>query len=184
MKAYKAIILTFIITLIISLTATAQRNYTQEADDAFKLEQYNLSIDKYKKAYTKVKQNRAEKNRILFQIAEAYRMMGNTKNAEIAYKRAIKVNYFKQEPKVYSYLADALRVNQKYDEAMEMYQKYLKLVPGDEKAMNGLESCKVAGEWINKPTRYEVTNMKRWNTRDNEWAPCFGDRKKYNELVF
>ncbi|MFZ4401138.1 MAG: OmpA family protein [Bacteroidales bacterium] len=184
MKAYKAIILTFIITSVISLTATAQRNYTQEADDAFKLEQYNLSVDKYKKAYTKVKQNRAEKNRILFQIAEAYRMMNSTKNSEIAYKRAVKVNYFKQEPKVYLYLADALRINQKYDEALDAYQKYLKLVPGDEKGVNGAESCKVAAEWINKPTRYEVTNMKRWNTRDNEWAPCFSDRKKYNELVY
>jgi len=184
MKAYKAIILTFIISSIISLTATAQRNYTQEADDAFKLEQYNLSIDKYKKAYTKVKQNRAEKNRILFQIAEANRMMNNTKNSEIAYKRAIKVNYFKQEPKVYLYLGDALRVNQKYEEALESYQKYLKLVPGDEKGLNGIESCKTTSEWINKPTRYEVANMKRWNTRDNEWAPSFGDRKKYNELVY
>ncbi|MEI6696268.1 MAG: OmpA family protein [Bacteroidota bacterium] len=184
MKAYKAIIFTFIISSFISLTATAQRNYTQEADDAFKLEQYNLSVDKYKKAYTKVKQNRAEKNRILFQIAEAYRMMNNSKNSEIAYKRTIKANYFKQEPKVYLYLGDALRVNQKYDEALEFYQKYLKLVPGDERGVNGLESCKVASEWVNKPTRYEVTNMKRWNTRDNEWGPNFSDRKKYNELVY
>ncbi|NVN94807.1 MAG: PD40 domain-containing protein [Bacteroidetes bacterium] len=184
MKAYKAIILTIIISSFISLTATAQRNYTQEADDAFKLEQYNVSIDKYKKAYTKVKQNRAEKNRILFQIAEAYRLTNNTKNSEIAYKRAIKSNYFKQEPRVYLYLADALRVNQKYDEALDAYQKYLKLVPTDEKGLNGLASCKVATEWVNKPTRYEVTNMKRWNTRDNEWAPAFSDRKKYNELVY
>ncbi len=184
MKAYKAIILTFIITSFISLTATAQRNYTQEADDAFKTEQFNLSIDKYKKAYTKVKQNRAEKNRILFQIAEAYRMMGNTKNSEIAYKRAIKVNYFKQEPRVYLYLADALKVNQKYEEALENYQKYMQLAPNDERGKNGIESCKVAADWLNKPTRYEVTNMKRWNTRDNEWSPAFSDRKKYNELVF
>ncbi len=184
MKACKAIILTLIMSLFISLTVTAQRNYTQEADDAFKLEQYNLSIDKYKKAYTKVKQNRAEKNRILFQIAEAYRMMNNTKNSEIAYKRAVKVNYFKQEPKTYLYLADALRVNQKCEEAIEAYQNFLKLVPGDEKALNGIESCKVTSEWINKPTRYEVTNMKRWNTRDNEWAPTFSDKVKYNELVF
>ena len=184
MKAYKAIILIIIISSFISLTAKAQRNYTQEADDAFKLEQFNVSIDKYKKAYTKVKQNRAEKNRILFQIAEAYRLTNNTKNSEIAYKRAIKANYFKQEPKVYLYLADALRVNQKYDEALEAYQKYSKLAPTDEKGLNGLSSCKVAAEWVNKPTRYQVTNMKRWNTRDNEWAPAFGDRKKYNELIY
>ncbi|MCX6230677.1 MAG: OmpA family protein [Bacteroidetes bacterium] len=184
MKAYKAIILTLIISSFISLTATAQRNYTQEADDAFKLEQYNLSIDKYKKAYTKVKQNRAEKNRILFQIAEAYRMMNNTKNSEIAYKRALKANYFKQEPKLYLYLADALKVNQKYEEALDMYQKYLQLVPNDERGKNGVESCKLAPELLNKPTRYEVVNMKRWNSRDNEWAPTFGDRKKYNELIY
>ncbi len=184
MKAFKAIVIVFIITAFGSLTATAQRNYTQEADDAFKLEQYNISIDKYKKAYTKVKQNRAEKNRILFQIAEAYRMMNNTRNAEIAYKRVIRVNYFKQEPKVYLYYADALRVNQKYDEALLAYQDYLKLVPGDVRAKNGVESCKTASQWLDKPTRYEIVNMKRWNTRNNEWRPAFSDQKKYNELVF
>lgn len=184
MKAYKAIVLIFIITAFSSLTAIAQRNYTQEADDAFKLEQYNISVDKYKKAYSKVKQNRAEKNRILFQIAEAYRMMNNTRNSEMAYKRVIKVNYFKQEPKVYLYYADALRVNQKYEDALLSYQDYLKLVPGDQRAKNGIESCKVAQDWINKPTRYEVVNMKRWNSKNNEWRPSFSDRKKFSELVY
>lgn len=184
MRTCKIIIVILAIMLGVNNYTTAQRNYTQEADDAFKLEQYNVSIDLYKKAYTKVKQNRAEKNRILFQIAEAYRMMNNTKNSEIAYKRVIKTNYFKQEPKVYLYLADALRANQKYDEALENYQNYLKLVPGDQKALNGVESCKKVNEWLSKPTRYEVTNMKRWNTRDNEWSPMFTDRKKYSELVY
>lgn len=184
MKAYKAIFLILIFTAFSSVTALAQRNYTQEADDAFKLEQYNLAVDKYKKAYTKVKQNRAEKNRILFQIAESYRWMNNTKNSELAYKRVIKVNYFKQEPKVYLYYADALRVNQKYEEALVAYQDYLKLVPGDVRAKNGVESCKLSQEWVNKPTRYEVVNMKRWNSKYNEWRPSFSDRKKYNELVY
>ena len=184
MKAFKALLLIFILNIISVLTVSAQRNYTQEADDAFKLEQYNLSVDKYKKAYSKVTQNRAEKNRILFQIAEAYRMMNNTKNSELAYKRVIKANYFKQEPKVYLYYADALRYNQKYDEALTAYQDYLKLVPGDQRGQNGLESCKVASQWVNKPTRYEVVNMKRWNTRNNEWRPSFSDRKKCNELVY
>jgi peptidoglycan-associated lipoprotein len=184
MKACKAILLIFIITAFSHITASAQRNYTQEADDAFKLEQYNISVDKYKKAYTKVKQNRAEKNRILFQIAEAYRMMNNTKNSELAYKRVIKVNYFKQEPKVYLYYADALRVNQKYEEALLSYQDYLKLVPGDVRAKNGVESCKTAQDWVNKPTRYEVVNMKRWNSKSNEWRPAFSDRKKCLELVY
>ena len=183
MKAYKAIILTIFVAGFFSLSAFAQKNYTEEADKAFGLEQYNNAVEKYKKAYTKIN-NKPEKNRILYQIAECYRMSGSTKNAEAAYKRVIKLNYFKQEPKSYLYYADALRANENYDEALTNYNNYIKLAPDDQRGKFGAESCTKIKQWLEKPTRYEVTNMKKFNTKDNEWSPAFSDRKKYNELVF
>ena len=140
MKAYKAIILTIFVAGFFSLSAFAQKNYTEEADKAFGLEQYNNAVEKYKKAYTKIN-NKPEKNRILYQIAECYRMSGSTKNAEAAYKRVIKLNYFKQEPKSYLYYADALRANENYDEALTNYNNYIKLAPDDQRGKFGAESC-------------------------------------------
>ena len=183
MKAYKAFILTLFVTIFFSHNIFAQKNYTEEADKAFGLEQYNNAVEKYKKAYSNVT-NKPEKNRILFQIAECYRMTGNSKNAEQAYLRVIKLNYFKQEPKAYLYYAESLRANEKYEDALANYNNYLKLVPDDQRAINGAESCKKIKTWIEKPTRYEVNNMKKFNSKDNEWSPAFSDRKKYGELVF
>ena len=60
MKAYKAIILTIFVAGFFSLSAFAQKNYTEEADKAFGLEQYNNAVEKYKKAYTKIN-NKPEK---------------------------------------------------------------------------------------------------------------------------
>jgi len=184
MKLIRALTLAILALLISSHALEAQRNYTVEADQRFSLDQFNEAIDLYKKAFSKVKKNRAEKNRIQFQIAECYRFIGNTKNAESAYKRCIKSKYQQTEPRIFLYLAEAQRANGIYEEAITSYQDYLKLVPGDQKALNGIESCKVMKQWMDNPTRYEVNNMKKFNTRDNEWSPAFTDKKKANIIVF
>lgn len=48
------------------------------AEEAFNNFQYNVAVNRYKKAYSKTK-SRPEKDRISFQMAECYRMMNNTK---------------------------------------------------------------------------------------------------------
>jgi len=52
-------LLGFLITMPTLLNA--QRNPAKGADEAFSKQQYSLAIDKYKKAYSKVKKNKEEK---------------------------------------------------------------------------------------------------------------------------
>ena len=95
-----------------------------KADQAFSLEQYNKAAELYQKAYQTTK-SRAVKSEIIFKQAECYRLSGNKKRAESYYKRAIKAKY----PDVIVYLryADILRMNEKYEDAKEQYQKYIHL---------------------------------------------------------
>ena len=57
-------LLVLLILIPFTITLFAQRNPAKGADEAFAKQQYTDAIDKYKKAYTKVKKNKEEKNRI------------------------------------------------------------------------------------------------------------------------
>ncbi len=168
---------------ILSSAVVAQNKYTKAADDAFADQMYNMALSRYQKAYSKVKNNKGEKDRISFRMAECYRMMNNTKKAMVAYKRLATGKYAKQEPKVILYYADALKSNGNYDEAITQYQAYKEKVPADDKAEIGIESCKLAKEWMANPSKYQVTWEKKINSKDDDFAPAYSD-KNHQNLIF
>lgn len=177
----KKLIILIILALAANYGAYAQRNFAQEADKKFELEQYYDAIPIYKKAYTKVKGNKVERARILYQIGLCYRLVNDTKNAESTFKRVVTAKY--PEPLANLYYADALKVNEKYEEAVIQYQEYKKLAPDDPRADIGIESCTLAIQWRDNPTRYEVMNHKKINKSGNDFAPAYADRK-YRSIVF
>jgi peptidoglycan-associated lipoprotein len=166
-----------------SLGATAQSKQSKAADDAFADQMYLVALQKYQKAYSKVKKNKAERDRISFRIAECYRMMNNTKKSEVAYKRLITSKYVKDEPKVLLYYADALKANGNYDEAIKQYQAYKEKAPGDARADIGIETCTQAKEWINNPTKYDVKWQKNLASKEDDYAPAYAD-KKFGSIIF
>jgi peptidoglycan-associated lipoprotein len=81
------------------------------------------------------------------------------------------------------YYADMLRIQQKYADATEIYRAYLDSVPGDQRALNGLESMKKTQEWVANPTRHVINPIKEINSRGSDFAPVFvGGRD--NEVIF
>lgn len=182
MKIGRTIVSCIMVVLMMTVSAYSQpKNYAQEADDAFKLNQYSLAIDLYKKAYSKVKSNRTEKARLLFMIAECHRMKGDFKNAENSYKRVVRTNY--PDPIAILYYADALKANGKYPDAIIQYNEYAKKAPSDPRGSRGAESSALAQKWIDSPTRYEVLNEKKFNTRESDFATAWAD-KKFKALMF
>ena len=169
-----------LLILVIPFTTFAQRNFTEEADNAFKYEQFFSAVALYKKAYGKVK-NKVEKKRISFQIAECYRLTKDPKKAEQQYSRVIRSKY--SDPIVYLYYAEAMRDQEKYQAAIAQYKKYIKLVPGDPRGKMGLESCQNAITWKKEPTRYGVAPLTRINSREDDFSPVYAD-KKYKSFVF
>ncbi|OIO99516.1 MAG: hypothetical protein AUJ98_11040 [Bacteroidetes bacterium CG2_30_33_31] len=167
--------------LIIPFTAIkAQRNYTKEADDFFKYEAYYAAIPLYRKAYGKVS-NRIEKKRIIYQTAECYRLTKDPRKAESQYRRALKAKY--SDPIIYLRFAEVLREQANYREAIEQYKIYIKKVPNDPRGSIGLKSCENVLEWEKNPTRYQVENVKKINSRNDDFSPVYAD-KNYSSIVF
>ena len=160
----------------------AQSRRMAAADEAFNSFQYNVAVNRYKKVYSRTK-SRPEKDRISFQMAECYRMMNNTKRAEVTYRRIIKSDFARKNPITYLHYADMLKAAEKYDDAKDYYILYSENVPEDPRGSNGVKSCELAAEWIKNPTKFSITNVKKLNSKSDDFAPTYAD-KFYNALIF
>ncbi len=178
-----SVILLLAIFITIPTLLNAQRNPAKGADDAFSKQQYSLAIDKYKKAYTKVKKNKEEKNRITAQLAECYRFTGNYKRAATSYKRLIKNEWDKRNPEIRLHYANMLKITGKYAEAIEQYNTYSERAPEDPRGRIGAETAALIEEWIENPSKYEITNIKKINSREADYAAAY-TTDNYNEIVF
>lgn len=158
--------LLFFCLLLVIVLASPARSFAQmsSGDKAFEVQNYFLAIDSYKKAI----KSKEKKALATFKVAECYRLMNDNKLAESWYARAIKAGY--EEPELYLNYAGVLRGMEKYDDAIEQYNTYLGLNPTDSRAKWLLESCKLAKTWMNTPSRYEVNNMKVFNSRQSDYA--------------
>jgi len=165
----------FLLTLILSLAALpvfAQNKALRTADEAFNNMQYNVALTKYKKALSKAK-SKPDKEKI----------SNNTKKAEAGYKRLAKTKYAESNPLVYLYLADALKSNEKYDEARTYFDKYAEAVPTDSRGTIGSVSCKLAQEWIDNPTKLKIKIEKVLNSKESDFSTTYAD-KLYNTIIF
>lgn len=169
------VLFTLSILLTFQTLGYAQR-LISKADTAFKYQLYNTASTRYQKGYTKMKKKSPEERaRVLFQIAECYRLSGQNKKAIGQYKRAIKAKYASVNPIIYFHLANLQRMAGLFDDAVISYQAYIDLVPEDTLAQIGLESCLKTQDLMNVSTRYEIVNLKKINSKENDWAPRFYD---------
>ncbi|MCH3924730.1 MAG: OmpA family protein [Bacteroidales bacterium] len=175
----------FLLLISLSFGCFAQKqSLTEKADDAFNAKQYVIAVDLYSKSYSKVKANRQEKDRILFQQSECYRYLDDKERAIKTYKRLVKAKYYTVQPKIYLYMADFQRFLSDWDNAEYNYKEYLKLVPNDELAKRRLESIPLAKKWMANPTHHDIKEEKALNTEWNDWKPTFDDNKECNTITF
>jgi peptidoglycan-associated lipoprotein len=179
MKIFR-IIGVFALVTMLSLNASAQKNYKLEADVAFSGNKYYKAIEMYKKAYTK-ESKKEVKSEILFQIAECYRGKNDGKQAAVWYGKAVKAKY--EDPIALFYIAEIYKSQAKYEEAITQYGKYKSANPSDKRADIGIESCEMARKWLDDPSRTVVNPMPLINSEDYDFSPVFAD-KKNNEIYF
>jgi peptidoglycan-associated lipoprotein len=180
MKIVKLAFIALASVIVFSVSGFAQKNFLKDADKSFLHREYFTAIELYKKAYAgeSKKENKA---RIIFQTAECYRLINDTKNAEQWYEKAIKANY--PDAKAKLYLADSKKILGKYDEALIQYNLYKKDVPSDPRGENGAKSCELAQKWKDIPSRYKVENVAQINSKALDFSPSYID-KKYTTLYF
>lgn len=182
----KKIIIILLSVLCLSLDAelyAQRRNPAKNADLAFGRKQYTEAVDLYKKAYKRSKRNKAERARISFQMAECYRLIGLSKRAEPYYRRVLNTDFPNTHPEAYLYAAENFKTNEKFNDAIQQYENYIKAVPDDPRGRLGLESTNLIQEWMDNPSRYEVTEMKKINSRYSDFGAIWTNTN-YNEIIF
>lgn len=169
-------LLVTILFIAIGSSAMSQR-VVQKANTAFKSENYALAAELCSDAYMKLSRNKKKKGDMAYKTALCYRYTEKYKDAHEWFNRAILLDYQDVEPEVYLHNADMLVMMTEYEKAIENYESYLALVPGDERAKIGIESCKSAKAFEAERTRHVVENIETINVEEFDMAPMMGDRR-------
>lgn len=166
---------------VITQPIDAQRKAKDsKAVAAFEAGEYFLAIDLFKKAFNKVSE-RDKRAEIVFKIAECYRIIGDPRQAELWYKKAVQQDF--QNPELYLRYGQITLRTEKYDVSSEQFTKYQELVPDDPRGAWGIESARIAEEWIDNPTGYIVENMRYFNSFQRDWNPAYSD-EEYMQILF
>ncbi|MCL2027312.1 MAG: OmpA family protein [Bacteroidales bacterium] len=173
----------FFAFLLCCTTVSFAQKRLEKADKAFELQQYNYAVTLYQRAFSRAGKNEQLKNQIIFQIAESYRLSGQHRRAIPQYRRLIRARYYDIQPILYVHLAEMLRFTGDLENAIIQLESYLELVPDDEYVQQLLEHFKQTEHWEKNPTRHTIENIRRLNSKDNDWAPRFLDQAE-RSLVF
>lgn len=163
----------------IGCSCTVSKQY-RSAMTSFEIGEYTKSITSFRKVYRQTK-DRQQKAAIQFKIAEAYYNIGQYRPAEGYYKSALIRNA--GGATTWLHYAETLRANGNYDEAIKNFKIYLDSVPGDQMALNGIESSKKTKDWLKKPTRYKIDNLKEINSVSNDFSASYAGVHD-NEIFF
>ncbi len=148
----------------------------KKADHAFDGKEYAVAASYYVEIANE-SDDRAEKQKAVFQAAECYRLNHDSKRAEKMFERAIK--YGVKDPIVIYRLAEAQKQQGKFEEALVNFKKYQKEVPGDERAETMIQGCESALKWKEERTRYTVEEFKPANeSASDDFSPMWSDRRQ------
>ncbi len=164
------------VLMVIGLTIAVQPAEGQRkerdfrANAAYEAGEYYEAIDLFKKAYGKVS-DKDKQSEIIFRIGECYRIIGEPRQATLWYRKALMQDY--QNPDLYLRYGQSLMRYGRFEEALEQFETYRDLIPDDPRGGWGIESARIAQEWIDNPTGYIVENMRYFNSFQRDWSPSF-----------
>lgn len=160
----------------------AQNRRLERADAAFEMRKYNEALDLYRRAYNRVnRKNRAEGTRILFQQGMCYRYLNEPRRAETFFRRAIRGNY--RDPIVHFYFAEALLMNEKYDDALAQFVLFKEKAPDDWRGPWGIATVNASRQLLENPGLYQINLERNFNSRGNDFTPTFADHRN-SILIF
>ena len=182
----KTVFIVFAILFGLALPINAQkRSPAKNADMAFERGQYYQAIERYKKAYKKTRKKKFEdeRMRITYQLGECYRLTDNVRQAAVQYKRVGKSEFPKSTPIYYLHYGDVLKRTEKYDEALINYNLYTQAVPDDPRGQRAADDIKYIKEWLENPSKYEVTRVKALNSKSSDFGVAWISNN-YNDIIF
>ena len=164
----------FVTVLLLSLAYNGFSQKTSKkmlkANEYFEAGEYLSAYELYDKLYLKAK-TKSEKAEISYKAGVCNRNLYETNQSIKWFRRAILYKY--QNPLSRLYIADAYKMNGKYEDAKEYYEEYKDLVPNDPRGQDGLTSCDLALEWLEAENRYRVVDIRYFNSKENDFAPAY-----------
>ena len=173
--------------LCFAYVANSQSKVIEKAELAYASENYCEGAELCANAYTKLtrkgKMAKKMKADMAFKTAECYRLTERYRDANEWYERAILLERYTITPEIYLYNAEMLRMMGEFDKAIENYNEFSKLVPEDERAIVGIQSCNMSKTFIAEKTKHIIENQAQINSKEFDMAPMIGDRKS-NKVYF
>lgn len=170
----------FLLAIFISAALTQSckpgKGSMAAAREAFAKKEFFTAGENYKAVYSKTK-NKDEKNEACFKTAECYRLSNDMKNAENWFRKTVKAD--PKNTEALMRLAQSLKANQKFTEAIVEFNNYKKLVPADVRAEEEIKGCEQALKWKNEKTRYVIENVKAINSKWSDFAPMWYKKISY-----
>ncbi len=179
MRIYSTLVILFIGLFFVS-ELNGQSRRLERAERAYSAGEYFEAIDLYKDAYSAVSDMEL-RTEIIFLIAKCYMKVSDIRQTEGWFRRAVNRNY--NNPEVYWYYGEALKMNEKYEEAIEQFRIYQDLVPDDPRGEIGIKSSQMAMQWMENPSPYEITEVNFFNSRESDYAPALAS-EDYSLVYF
>ena len=176
------IIIPFLLLILVSSFAFSQNSGDfKKAMKAFDNLEYGKAETIFKRAYSR-SNDRLEKNKISFKLAQCYFFLGDYKKAEMNLRRTLKMRH--DNPLVYYYLAECYKGMEKFEKAQEQYEIYSSLAPDDPKGINGIKSLELSQKWIIEGSKYRVLNAGKINSSSNDYSPALNPKAKNDQYKF
>ncbi len=178
----RIIIFLLIIAAVSFQDSYAQKRKSERAYASYNAGEFYDAIDLFKDAYSKAgKGDKATRTELGYMIAECYRLTNDPKNAETWYRLSVRSAFSKPEAEYW--LAESLKKNGKYQQAVEELNKYKQVAPSDAKADQEIRSCELAVEWQRNPEAYKVDELKDLNSKESDFSPAYG-RDDFGVIYF
>lgn len=120
-------------------------------------------------------------------IADCYRLTNDPVNAELWYKKVVKLN--QSQPLHQLYLGEALMQNKKYDEAKKWLEAYSKDAPEDSRGYEHLQTIKQFNKYFRDSSHVKIKKI-NINSTESDFSPVlykdgliFTSSRKKLELI-
>lgn len=155
----------FLLLLVFSFSCSTYKKGVKN----FREGEYQLAIENIEKSLGKPKTNKAQAS---FLIAEAYRLSNRIHEAAPYYEAALKAGMEDEDAQFY--YGFALKANEKYKEARQQFNAYLKNAQNKEyiqRANNEVAVLQSLEDLLSKESFYQIKHLDQINTPEAEYAP-------------
>lgn len=175
-------ILIILIAILFQNQVVSQNRHIKAGDEAFENQLYRDAAEKYKKGFKKLK-SQEDKIDVSFKMAESYRLTNELRRAKAQYNRLIRYKAHMAKPEIVLRYGQVLLMLEEFKEADLQFQVYDSLVGDDPQAKIAVESIKFARRSLENPKNYTLENIKKINSKFDDFSPCYQDNN-YQSIYF